>query len=84
MTPDEYLDVILLTTITTDEGTTLEAGHSGVLIETFGPEFIIEFAIPDHTLVGDHRFETVVLKPEDFAIVGPIGNSALTPSDSGV
>lgn len=70
MNPDEYLDVVLLKTITTDEGTTLEEGQSGVLVEIYGPQFIIEFAIPDHTLIGDHRFESVSLNPEDFVIVG--------------
>lgn len=70
MNQDEYFDVILLTDITTDEGTTLKEGESGVLVETFGPSYVVEFAIPDHTLVGGHRFETVVLNPEDFAITG--------------
>ena len=70
MTPDENLGVVLFHDITTDEGTTLVEGCAGHLIEPFGSQFVVEFAIPDEALVGGHRYESVVLSAEDFAITG--------------
>jgi hypothetical protein len=70
MTPDEYLDVVLFHDVITDEGTTLEEGYQGTLVDKFGEQFVVEFTIPDERLVGGNRFETVVLNPEDFAVTG--------------
>lgn len=70
MTQDTMMSVLLLRDIPLNDGTTLNEGYQGTLIEPFGPQFIVEFAIPDDTLVGGNRFNTVVLNAEDFAITG--------------
>jgi len=72
MTPDDYLGVVLFRDVTTDESTTLPSGCEGVLVDKLGEQFVVEFAIPDDTLVGGHRYEVIVLNPEDFAITGKL------------
>ena len=73
MTQDENLSVLLFHDVTTDDGTNLLEGAQGVLVEPFGGQFIVEFAIPDDSLEGGNRFETAVLSAEDFAITGKSG-----------
>lgn len=73
MTNDSCLEREILTfvDVTTDQGTELEKGSVGVIADKVSDDsYIIEFAIPDDTLVGGHRFETAVMDTPTFAIAG--------------
>jgi len=65
-----HVNVMLFKNIKTDQGTEIEEGSSGVLVERFGEGFILEFALEDENLVGGKRFETVCLGADCFAVTG--------------
>ncbi len=43
--------------IWTDDGSEVKAGTRVIVIEYQGPDAIVEVAISDPSLVGDHRYE---------------------------
>ncbi len=72
MHPAEYLNVMLLNSVVVHDDLTLEEGSEGTLIELLSSGYVVEFAIEDDDLVGGHRYETVVLGAEEFAVLGRI------------
>ena len=72
---DLCASVMLFEDIKTDQGTELKSGFQGTLIDKFGDEFVIEFALEDSSLEGDLRFETACLSADKFAIT-----ESLSPS----
>lgn len=60
--------VMIFEDIKTDEGTVIEQGAGGYIVERLGDDFIIEFALDAPELVGGKRFETSCLSADRFAI----------------
>lgn len=58
--PSEYRTVVL------------PRGSEGTIVETFSTPheaYAVDFRVPDHRLVGDYRFENVMVTPEQFDVV---------------
>lgn len=48
----------------------MPVGTEGVIVEAYeDPEgYAVDLAIRDESLVGDHRYENVILKPHQFRV----------------
>lgn len=65
-----YKIIKLLVDKTSDSGYTLKSGSQAVVVEALGPgpdAYIIEFAIPDETLVGGNRFDTCTVLANEIS-----------------
>ena len=68
-TMEPYKTIKVLVDKIGDSGYGLKAGAEAVIVEALGPgpdAYIIEFAIPDETLVGGHRFDTCTVAAEEI------------------
>lgn len=66
-----YDDIVLVRDLRSDSGAHLPCGTSGHVVEILGPgEFILEFRVPDPSVVGD-RIETALAHPSDVLTVEP-------------
>lgn len=60
---------VLVPKIGDAEKTELPAGGIAEIIELFGDDYIIEFAVEDNSLVGGLRYDTTIAKPNELEFV---------------